>query len=154
MIFSFYIKRNYLKKKIKKKMSDDEEEAIKRVNEEKEVLQSETYVKVIQLLIGIGELVILVIIITTWIFEYEHTPKMVLISLFQIPLIFAMIFSLFVIPINFKYWFIGGNSWKEKGRKVMMTYLMIQSISMFCLFGDVIWRCVVYQTPCSKFFTG
>ena len=88
-----------------KKMDEDEEEnEISRVNEGREVTLAKTYSQVIQLLVGIAELIILVMIITTWIFEYGNTPTAVLISLFHSPILFAWIFSLFVIPLSYRAW--------------------------------------------------
>lgn len=128
------------------------EEEIKKTIEESDFMLGKTYVNVNQLLVGIGELIIFVIIITTWIFEYEHAPTMILISLFHIPIIAAFVFSLFVIPINFKNWYSNGNGWRYRGRRIMLFYLTTQIFVITCIFGDLIWRLIIYQTPCVELF--
>jgi len=63
----------------------------------------------------------------------------------------ALPFSLFVIPLNYRKWFSPLTIVRTRARKTLTGYIGIQIFSIVCLFGDVIYRSVVYQTPCSTY---
>ena len=109
---------------------------------------------VIQLFIGIFQLVIFSMIVTVWIFKYNDTTTIILISLFHmIPLFFSFVYSVFVIPLSYRAWLIPKGKMKtpqiRKGKLVLLIYFFVLITVIMGIVADTIWRIIIFQSACN-----
>lgn len=125
--------------------------ALKQVSVD-DLQKGRTYVYVTQLFVGMFEGFILIAIVMTWIYHFNTSKTLVLISLFHIPLVGTFILSVIVIPIYWKFWTKSrekGGGGVKHGQRLMLAYVLLQVANLGVSVASLAWRVVLFRQGCA-----
>jgi hypothetical protein len=126
---------------------------IRNVETDKDLAAVKLRVRLIQMLGGMIEGMVLVAIIMTWVYHFSTDHLLVYLSLFQIPQVATFLMSVIIIPLYYRTWVKPtkrASRQKKTGLRVTMAYLMLQGAVLLLGLASMVWRVIILTNDCTK----
>jgi hypothetical protein len=105
----------------------------------KELESTKTVVNLIRMMIGMLQGFVVIAITMTFIYHLKTASTLVYLSLLQVPVFFAFIFSVIVIPLQYRRWvrFTGTKKAKTRsGENVVIAYILLHVLALLAGLGE------------------